>query len=240
MAFGSRWQIHYCFVHSSKQSKCCCGEWAVTDPAPRQHHAININKRQGVRSPRGQRSGVTWIRSVTNKFGESRALFSLHSCTKQTFLQGQKAVSGGQLPVIRRVINGQKTHKYSRLQSRHHWPWELTLIVFKYPFSAHVKDDCEELESQDTIKSQNWIEEVCCYTHMCDLQHQHLLSPWGINMAGRASNTICPSWHVSDDVRPTGSWLDLSFSSRILGNKAPDCNLLQAGGSGEEVFMEIN
>lgn len=120
MAYGSRWQIHYCFVHSSKQSKCCCGEWAVTGPAPRQHHAININKSEAVRSPRGKRRRVTWIRSVANKFGERGASFLLHSCTNQTVLQG-----GGkgheqqqQLPVIRRLlINGQKMHKYLHLQS---------------------------------------------------------------------------------------------------------------------------
>lgn len=53
MAFGSGWQIHYCFAHSSKQSKCCFGEWAVTVPAPRQHHTININKREKVRCPQG-------------------------------------------------------------------------------------------------------------------------------------------------------------------------------------------
>lgn len=58
MAFGSRWQIHYCFAHSSKQSKCCFGEWAVTVPTPRQHHTININKREKVRCPQGDCSGV--------------------------------------------------------------------------------------------------------------------------------------------------------------------------------------
>lgn len=58
MAFGSGWQIHYCLAHSSKQSKCCFGEWAVTVPAPRQHHTININKREKGRCPQGDYSEV--------------------------------------------------------------------------------------------------------------------------------------------------------------------------------------
>lgn len=58
ISFGSGWQIHYCFAHSSKQSKRCFGEWAVTAPAPRQHHTININKREKARCPQGDCSEV--------------------------------------------------------------------------------------------------------------------------------------------------------------------------------------
>lgn len=73
MASGSGWQIHYCFECGSKQSKCCFGEWAVTVPAPRHHHTININKREGVRCLQGDCKRGTWIRNVTDKFGKWRA-----------------------------------------------------------------------------------------------------------------------------------------------------------------------
>lgn len=68
MAFGSGWQIHYCFVHSSKQSRSALESEAVTAPAPWQHHTININKRQKARCPQGG-----WIRNVTSEFWESGA-----------------------------------------------------------------------------------------------------------------------------------------------------------------------
>lgn len=119
MAYGSRWQIHYCFVHSSKQSKCCCGEWAVTGPAPRQHHTININKSEAERSPRGRRSGVTWIRSVTNKFWGKRSIAPTSFLHKTNVPPGKKGCERQQLLLLirRPLINGQMMHKYLHLKS---------------------------------------------------------------------------------------------------------------------------
>lgn len=77
MAFGSGWQIHYCFTHSSKQSKCCFGEWAVTDPAPRQHHTININKREKVRCPGGECSEVHELEMSPISLGEGEQVCSM-------------------------------------------------------------------------------------------------------------------------------------------------------------------
>lgn len=76
MAFGSGWQIHYCFVHSSKQSKCCFGEWAVTVPAPRQHHTININKREKARCPQGDCSEVHELEMSPMSLGEGEQVYS--------------------------------------------------------------------------------------------------------------------------------------------------------------------
>ncbi len=73
MAFGSGWQIHYCFEHSSKQSKCCFGEWAVTVPAPRRYHTININKREKVRCPQGDCSEVHELEMSPISLGEKAA-----------------------------------------------------------------------------------------------------------------------------------------------------------------------
>lgn len=77
MAFGSGWQIHYCFAHSSKQSKCCFGEWAVTVPAPRQHHTININKREKVRCPQGDCSEVHELEMSPISLGKGEQVYSM-------------------------------------------------------------------------------------------------------------------------------------------------------------------
>lgn len=77
MAFGSGWQIHYCFAHSSKQSKCCFREWAVTVSAPRQHHTININKREKVRCPGGECSEVHELEMSLISLGEGEQVCSM-------------------------------------------------------------------------------------------------------------------------------------------------------------------
>lgn len=77
MAFGSGWQIHYCFAHSSKQSKCCFGEWAVTVPALRQHHPININKREKGRCPQGDCSEVHELEMSPISLGKGEHIYSM-------------------------------------------------------------------------------------------------------------------------------------------------------------------
>lgn len=77
MAFGSGWQIHYCLARSSKQSKCCFGEWAVTVPAARQQRTININKREKVRCPQGDCSEVHELEMSPISLGEGEQVYGM-------------------------------------------------------------------------------------------------------------------------------------------------------------------
>lgn len=80
------WQIRYCFAHSSKQSKCCFGEWAVTVPAPRQHHTININKREKKSCPQGEATKVHELKMSPITFGKGEQVcgMSLYSFMHKT------------------------------------------------------------------------------------------------------------------------------------------------------------
>lgn len=122
MAFGTRWQMHYCSVRGSKQSEWRFGEWAVTAAAPGQRRPININKREKVRCPRGRCGGATWIRNVTNKFFPERSgaapSFPLHSRMTQIYLEG---VNDGWLQAVNRSRLKQEGGGWPRPES---WCWK--------------------------------------------------------------------------------------------------------------------